>query len=219
MENFINSLPKHILALIVIIVGIIVFFLISPPHTVCDTQEEVFKERQVGNIFPTPIKKNKIPAILGRAKEACQLGNSAGACYEYLMALKNLADGLNNSASECVSRLYEISEVKSAMNDGIEVIARLAWGGAPPERPEQRFGWLQESEIAVFCRLKKAYVRANGEENWFGLKNRIFPKLPGEVPPESAEPEIQTEGKKALEVLSEEEVWSRSLFAVSCDNY
>ncbi len=224
MDEFINklisSLPKPILALLVLAIAIGVFMIISPPHSVCDSQEVTFRELQAGNIFSREgAKKNtKIPARLARAKESCQLGNSAGSCYEYFEVLKKIADDINKANSECAPQLLNISEVKSAITDGVEVMARLAWGISPPESGLNRFGWLQESEIATFCRIKNVYVNAMGEETWTNLRRKIFAKLPGEEAPLSELPDqAPIEGKKATALLSEEEIWSRSLFSVRCE--
>lgn len=220
MENFINSLPKPVLAFLAILVGILVFMLISPPHTVCDTQATTFKELQAGNIFATKVKKNTIPPSIVRAKEACQLGNSAGSCYEYFMVLKKVADDIGKSSSECTNQIFNINEVKAAMNDGIEMMVRLAWGIAPPEPGLERFGWMQESELAIFCRLRGVYLRSNGEEGWASLKQKIVAKLPGEEVPVSTDPTaVAVEPKKAKDIMSEQDIWNRSLFSVRCEAY
>lgn len=220
MENFINSLPKPVLAFLAILIGIGVFMLVSPPHTVCDSQQTTFQELQKGNIFPTEIKKNKIPPTIVRAKEACQLGNSAGSCYEYFMVLKNVADGIGKASSECTTQLFNVTEVRSAMNDGIELMARLAWGIKPPEPGIERFGWMQEADIAIFCRLKNIYIRANGEEAWVNLRKKIYEKLPGEeVPPPTDPTQVAVEPRKATLMLNEQEIFNRSLFSVRCEAF
>lgn len=178
------------------------------------------RELQAGNLFATTVKKNKIPPAIVRAKEACQLGNSAGSCYEYFLALKKVADDVAKASSECTAQLFNVSEVKSALNDGIEMMARLAWGVKPPEPGLERFGWMQESEIAIFCRLKSIYIRANGEESWAALRRKIFAKLPGEELPLSSDPtQAMAEPKKATAVMPEQEIWNRSLFSVRCEAF
>lgn len=220
MENFFNSLPKPVLAILALAVAIVVFMIISPPHSVCDTQAEAFKELQKGTLFPTDFKKSKIPPTIVRAKESCQLGNSAGSCYEYFMILKQVADGVGKVSSECVQQLYSINEVRSALNDGIELMARLAWGIKPPEPGIERFGWMQDAEAAIFCRLKNIYVRANGEEAWVSLRKKVYEKFPGEEAIPSADPtQAMIEPRKATQVLSEQDIWNRSLFSVRCEVY
>lgn len=218
MENFINSLPKSVLAFLAIAVGIGVFMLINPPHTVCDSQAEVFRELQKGNLFASEYKKSKIPPTILKAKEACQLGNSAGSCYEYFMSLKKVADGMAKASSECTAQLFDMSEVKSALNDGVELMVRLAWGIKPPEPGLERFGWMQEADLATFCRLRSIYIRAQGEEAWIDVRKKIATKLPGEAPSESSDPSVAlAEPRKASEILSEEDIWNRSLFSVRCE--
>nr|BFD58664.1 hypothetical protein CKG001_07710 [Bdellovibrio sp. CKG001]BFD62089.1 hypothetical protein BdHM001_07700 [Bdellovibrio sp. HM001]BFD67998.1 hypothetical protein HAGR004_30200 [Bdellovibrio sp. HAGR004] len=220
MENFLNSLPKPVLAILVLAVAIVVFMVMSPPHSVCDTQAETFKELQKGNIFPTLYKKNKIPPTIVRAKEACQLGNSAGSCYEYFTILRQVAEGVGKASAECTPQLYGLAEVRSALNDGLELMARLAWGTKPPEPGLERFGWMQDAEIAIFCRLKSIYTRANGEESWVSFRRKVYEKLPGEEIPPSSDPNyVAAEPRKATLVLSEQDIWNRSLFSVRCEVY
>ncbi|MGZ3769763.1 MAG: hypothetical protein ACXVCP_08000 [Bdellovibrio sp.] len=220
MENFINSLPKPILALLVIFVGVVAFMVMSPPHTVCDTQEAALREAQAGNIFPTIEKKHKIPPALVRTKEACQLGNSAGSCYEYFMVLKKLADNVGKASSECTHQLFSVDEVRVALSDGLELMVRLAWGVKPPDQGLEKFGWLQEAEIATFCNLKSIYLRSNGDEAWMSFRKKVTAKLPGEELPLASDPsQASVEPKKAIAVLSEEEIWNRSLFSVRCESF
>ncbi|QDK36888.1 hypothetical protein [Bdellovibrio sp. NC01] len=220
MEKLLNSLPKPVLAILAILVGIGVVMMINPPHTVCDTQEEALRESLKGTLFPTEVKKNKIPPTLGRAKEACQVGNSAGSCFEYFSALKDIAQEVGKASSECTAQLYGVKEVSSAIGDGIEVMARLAWGVKPPEPGPEKFGWMQDAEVASFCRLKSIYARANGEEAWNGLRAKIFNKLPGEEIPVTTDPNVvAVEPKKATAVLSELDIFNRSIFSVRCEVY
>lgn len=220
MEKFINSMPKPALAILAIAIAIGFFMLNTPPHTVCDTEEEQLREAQKGNLFPTEFKKNKIPPAILQAKEACQLGNSAGSCYEYFQSLNKIATDVGGSSSECVPRLFEIGEVTAAMNDGIEIMVRLAWGNQPPDPGVSRFGWMQEAEISIFCRLEGIYIRSAGQEGWTALRNRITAKLPGEAPVVQSDPTVVgPEPRKAVTMMSEQDIWNRSLFSVRCENF
>ena len=204
-----------------VLLGVVGFFFIfSPPHTVCDTEEAAFREKLIGQIFPTIVKKNRIPPVLVRTKETCQLGNSPGSCYEYFMVLKKVMDGVGKATTGCSSQLFNINEVKATLNDGVEMMVRLAWGIKPPEPNLDRFGWLQESELAIFCRMKNVYIRAAGEEGWDQLRQKIFTKLPGEEIPIPTDPsQVMAEPKKATSLLSEPDIFRRSLFSVKCDAY
>ena len=119
-----------------------------------------------------------------------------------------------------MTQLFDIAEVTKVMNDGVELMARIAWGTKPPEPGLERFGWMQEAELAIFCRLKNTYVRAKGEEAWTELRKRVFAKLPGEEVPVSSDPSVAAATPKSASlVFSEQEVWNRSIFSVRCENY
>ena len=224
MENFINSLPKPLLVLLVLGGAIAFFITSSPMHTVCDTQLEVLREAQKGNVFPSVVTvkgtKQRIPPAITKFKESCQVGNSAGACYQYFTSLRSIAVDIGKASSECTPMMFEVEELKRAMTDGIEVMARIAWGAKPPDEGFARFNWLQDSEVAVFCRLKNIYVRAVDEEGWEVLRRSIYKKLPGEVvSPQSDPGQPAIEPKSASVMMTEQDIWNRSLFSVRCESY
>lgn len=224
MEDFIKNTPKPLLALIVLVGAVVFFMLANPPHTICDTELEVLKQSQKGNIFPTVITvqkvQQKIPAQINQAKEACQIGNSAGSCYEYFEDLKSIAVDIGKASSQCTQQLFEVPEVRQALKDGVEVMVRIAWESQPPDPGFARFNWLQETEIAVFCRIRNIYERSVGQEAWDQLRRNIYAKLPGEAPQPKTEPDqIVAEPRPAPLTMSEQDIWNRSLFSVRCESY
>ena len=221
MENFISSLPKPLLAFFAIVIGIALVLLMNPLHTVCDSQEEIVRDLQIGVLFPKEIKKSKIPPSLVRVKEACQVGNSPGSCSEYFSLLKKISKDVLSSSTECVAQLYGIKEISAALNDGIELMVRLAWGNKPPEMGPDKLGWLHEAEVATFCQLKNIYLQVYGDEAWNEFRLKIFNKLPGEELLSTSESAVEEnkDPRKALSLMSEQEVFGRSLFSVSCETY
>jgi len=224
MEQFLNSLPKPVLALLVLFVGVLVFMLLEPPRTVCDTQVDSLKTTQAGVLFAQSLKKEgKIPPKIFAAKESCRLGNSAGSCFEYFGYIKAITQGVASAATECTGQMFEVKEVKSAILDATEIMARMAWGELPPDPGLTRFGWLTEAELNLFCRIKNVYTRAYGEAGWHELRKKIFAKLPGPLPSLAVAPTggaaLGSEPPRAVTVMSEQEIWDRSIFSVRCDLY
>lgn len=242
MEQFINSTPKPVLAIIAIL--LVVFFLwnTNPPHTVCDAELAQKKEALQGILFPQKIKKHTNPPKIQAVKEACQLGNSAGSCYEYFDLLRDLAQLVSGSTSECMPKYFEVPEIQKTLKDGIEIMARIAWGSVPPDPAAySRYSWMQEAEISTFCRIKSIYIRGAGESAYEELRKQVSAKFPGEksleeqaqdlkalekqvsenadggqgTPDDAVEPSV----KLASETLSEQEIFSRSLFAVRCEAF
>jgi hypothetical protein len=214
LEQQLSQLPKTALALIAITGTVILLFLFNPPHSICDTQSDTLKDNLAGPLFVTKVKANTIPPRILQAKESCTTGHSAGACYEYFGILKVIARQVVEGSPECRANLYDIPEVRMALRDGIEIMALLAWGSQPPASPALRFGWLQESELAAFCILKDTYIKAKGEEGWTGLRLEINKKFPGEKAAANA---FETDGPRASEKMSEQEIWTKSIFSVRCD--
>lgn len=219
MENFINSLPKPVLAILVISAALIFFMLNDPPHTVCQVQVENLRESLKGQVFPVVVNKNTLPPVIVRAQEACRQGNSSGSCLEYFGILRKAARDVKNYSSECRVELVEIPEVRRSFYEGVILLTKMAWGSSAPEPGMARFGWLQESEIGLFCLLKDVYSQGLGDEAWNGLRMNIYQELPGELRPGLPGSQVGQESPRAMATMDEKDIWARSLFSVRCENY
>ncbi len=193
---------------------------ISPPHTICDTITAEITSTLPGLTKPLKVKKQTHPAKILSALESCYIGRSSGACYDYFQILKGLARHVHSAATECRSKVFAIPDIKSRISEGIENLVLLAWGDFPPESPNERFGILQEADISLFCYLKSAYVFGSNESSWNELRKKMAKKLPGEKVklPDDPKAGLATP-RPASEVLSELEIWNKSLFSIRCENY
>jgi hypothetical protein len=216
LEQQLSQLPKGLLAVIVISGFVFLLYTMNPPHSICDTEAETVKENLVGVLYPQKIKKNTIPPRLPEVMRSCEYGRSAGGCYEYFELLKFVAKQLDGAAPECRSQVFEVPQMKKVIEDGVQNMALLAWGQGPPATPNERFGWLQESELAVFCYLRDVYVKVLGESGWSALRSHVYKKYPaGTVGTDKFEDE---KVPKAIENMPENQIWQKSIFAIRCEN-
>lgn len=222
MDQFFANLPKPVLAFLAILGTILFLYVFDPPKTVCDIEVEAQRGSLDGLLYAVKTKdKQTFPPALSAHKESCQLGGSAGACLEYFETLKQVVGTIQNGTIECRPKLYATAEVRRALEDALEVMVRMAWGVAPPAPNQERFGWFKESELAFFCRLKSAVQAGLGEDGLDALRLKINQKLPGETLDVAASggPASSSQPRPAPQVLSEEEIWNRSVFSVRCDLY
>lgn len=220
MEKFLTTLPKPVLIVGILFFAIILIFVLKPPHNLCDTSVETFRESLTGLVYPRKDKVRSIPPKILRAQEQCEQGVTTGACFDYFSILKTVTKQIAKTPKECTPNLYEISEIKKLLNVGLEKMVLMAWGEQPPEPGIARFGWFQESEIALFCRLRDTLTKALDEEEFATFRKKIFSKLPGSLPIQGKDPSVPAEpGVLANTKFTEEEIWARSLFSVRCENY
>jgi hypothetical protein len=198
-----EKIPRPFLVFLVLAIGVLLFFFIREPHTVCQSQLEVLKESQAGALFP-----GKAGSALGgrapryqRLLEDCRQGNGPGACFEYFTLLRNLIRDLNGSPRECLGPFGEANEIKRALFEGAQVMVLIAWGEKPPEEGVHRFSWLEASDISLFCSLKEMIGRIYGENGWEQFRLKTQTKMPG------------------VKSLSPEQIWVRSLFSVRCEQF
>lgn len=105
LEDQLQQLPKPVLALLVIAIVIVLLFLFSPPHTLCDSQKENIQNAMAGVLFPVKVGKETMPGRIHKAMEVCLFGNSGGACYEYFEILKRAAQAIKAAPQECTGEL------------------------------------------------------------------------------------------------------------------
>lgn len=217
MDDLLRQIPKPLLVVGILLGAILLIMLLNPPHSVCDTQIGVVKSQLQGVLYAEKSGKITLPAPLKSAKEACRLGNSAGACYEYFAILRKTTAAVTSVFGECLTEVFSIKEIQTTIEDGVEIMARLAWGEFPPEKGVEKLGWFKESEMVTYCRIRNMYIRAKSEESWYALARHIYPHFPG-VPKRDAAGAV-VEETKAIKTLSEMEIWSRSLFSIRCEQY
>ena len=202
LDQWLASLSKNTLATLSILGGIAFIVLLNPPHSVCDSQKEIFKKTTESTFFIDPkkkklITKNRFTNFLNE----CRYDGKPGGCYEFFESLRFLTREMAIVPDQCVQAVSSFPEVKDALWKGTELMVRLAWGETPPESFVERAGWLSEAEIALFCRLKKQTTRAFGESAWTTFREGQFKKLPG------------------VTDLSRNEAWSRMIFSFQCSKY
>lgn len=217
--NF-QNLPKSILITVVLVVGVLSFFVLRKPHSVCDSQLDLFIESQKGRLYPTEVKGGKKPPLLPKMIESCKLGNGPGGCYELFANLKVILRDLQNVPTECGPTVGEHSEIISALLETAQLMVRMGWGESPPLGGAARFNWFVASDLALFCGIRDQYARLQGQEAWEQFRVATYAKLPGE-------PAVIVDGvcqncdqrKTAEQMLPAEEIWAKSIFSLRCEQY
>jgi hypothetical protein len=215
-----DQLPKPFVVFFAICLGLVAIVLLQEPQTVCHSQVEQAKSNLQGQLFPKPGKKMALPAKYPRALENCKFGNSQGACFEYFSVLKRVIQEYKTLSNECAGDFSQIPEVRRALVEGLKFLTILAWGEQPPETENAKQGWLESPDLALFCQLRGLYLSSYGPESFAEFRNNLLNSLPGEARLYSSEPcEECPEPKKAIDLMSFNEVTSKSLLSVNCEAY
>ncbi len=220
-EQFLQTLPRPVLVLGTIVLGIVLIMLFSPPHTICDTQTDQVKEGLIGLTQPMKIKKQTMPPKMAEALRNCYQGSTTGSCYDYFQDLRGLARFVMDGTLECRPQIYNIRDIRKNLEEGVTNMALLAWGDKPPEPGAfGRFGPLREADLSLFCYLKSAIIAGAGDDAWQNLRKKVFAQFPGEEAPLPKDPkDILKPARPAVQLLSELDIWNRSLFSIRCENY
>ena len=129
MLNQLYKLPKSIIAALFIGGSILFIIFNDPPHTLCDTQVEHFKNLQRGMLYRDPKDFHKEKSILKRKENICKQENAPGACYEYFAYLKRLLKDFYVLSQECAPLIYSTTKVKKALSSALTLMVGVAWRG------------------------------------------------------------------------------------------
>lgn len=201
MNNWLSTFSKNTLAVLAIAGGMALIILSDPPHTVCDSQIERVKESERAFLYKDPKSKFQVTTRYQALRDRCKAANNAGGCYELFQALKAMLTDLENVSSECGPRVGGISEIKTALNESVDLLVRLAWGEKPPSAYHAKFRWLDTADVALFCKLKARMTTMYGASKWDALREKMMTELPG------------------VQDLTRTQVWELVLFSENCARY
>lgn len=180
LDRWLATLSRGTIALVAISAGIIFIILADPPHSLCHTQIDFFKNQQKGFLFPdAKDPQAKRQASFANLMEYCKRGNGPGACYELFAKLRIMVVDVATIPSECRSAANSLSELQQALWGPMEFMARTAWGSTPPSTALEKLGWLDVADVNLHCALKDQILRLFGQEDWDAFRERLFRELPG----------------------------------------
>ena len=215
-----EHIPKPVIVIFVLILASLGFYFADPPHSPCQSQIEIIKEKLKGRLFPGKGKKNPIPGAYASQLENCKLSNTPGGCYELFGTMRLFVRETGNLSFECNEYLGDVDEFKKPIQNVLALMIRIAWGESTPQQGESTRQWLEPSDVSLFCHIKDLYIRFLGKESLDEFQKGIFASLPGEAPQFDNGKCTNCENRKnALQTNSLEEVWARSLMSTRCDQF
>lgn len=197
--NFLNQLPKNILILLSLVGGVLFILYADPPVTICRSVKADFLESQKGFLF---VRKEtgdfKKESLYERLYKLCKDRKNPGSCYQLFYNTKSLLLSLNSDGISCIP---EIPKLKDFLQKNIQLMAKIAWGPAPPSSVQLKSSWMQESDFNLFCRLVETYEQAFGLNSKKKLINQTLVSLPG------------------YDSVDSLKAYNLSLFSIDCKKY
>lgn len=202
MDRLFSLVPKGLLAALIVGAGILYFVLLyDPPHTVCESQLEIFREAQKHFLFLDEARKAITTTKYQSLIRQCRSTNNPGGCYELFEETKMMLRDLQAVPSDCLSRAGDIEEVKTALKEMIDLLVRLAWGEKAPATYYEKFAWLDTADISLYCKLQQQIKDTYGTKEFEDFRERMFQELPG------------------ADKMSRNDIWDMTIFSVNCGRY
>jgi len=178
LDAFIKKLPKSLVAIVAIGIGIAFILLNDPPHTFCDTQLENFKSAQSGILFKDPKDKVSLYPLMVKLLKTCRATVAPGACYEYFSYLNRLLLDFKIIVNECLEPLSQIQEVKDHLFIGVSTMVELAWREEVLAGRVSKLNWLKYPDLSLFCQIKKHIVLFYGRDTLKQFEQTVLSRLP-----------------------------------------
>lgn len=212
------NLNSKLLPILFILVGTIFFFISDPPQSPCGAQIDTYKKSLKGKLYSYKVDKNIIPSAIKKTSDFCRQGKSLGSCIDYFEIVNSMMNNLNQLDTECFSELLNEKEFIENLKRYFSITVLLAWGDKVPE--ETKTGWLSESNILVFCKVKN-FLEANLDpDDNETLKNKLLASLPySKLGLSAIDNSEELAENKAINKLGKEKVLEKSLLSVRCERY
>lgn len=229
INQVIQKVPKPVLVLAVLCIALGLFVYNDPLKNECEVQAAVFEKRVSGLLISTKLgKRTQFSQIKNYLSARCKEGNSMGACYEYLEALRVVVRELRAMSDKCqVEYSIKNENFLPQISNALQIIALVAWGDKPPAGLKERLGWLEPSQIQTFCYLKQFFIQMSDEETYLKLRSKVYREFPdawsentsiddrtAENRPRAMKSESNPSGK-----LTEGDIYQRSIFSMNCNSY
>lgn len=227
-------IPKPILVFFALCTSIFFIVLLNPMKNECDVKIDFFNKQIAGILKSKKIKiQNKSDnnivtqfPQLSIWKERCLQGNNSGACEDYLNALKKIGQDFLEVPEKCQIKYAEDStQFLKTINDGVLVLSLLAWGDKPPSSNLERIGWLSETDLRTFCKLKKISILISSEEEFQSFSDYVYTKYPDNWPDNideaqrdpSNRPLAMKSNNNPIGRFDKKQIYDRSLFSLKCN--
>ena len=174
LDQILNSVPKTILALIVIAVGFAVIVMSDPPRTVCDSQIELFQQQQTEFLYGTKGKA----AVSQKLYTTCKESNSPGGCFEFFLRLKKLNQDLDSIPRSCAETVAAEKTLKPWVLKSLKLMTEISWGDRGPASVGKKNAWFDMSDLSTFCELKKHATQIYGVEEMDQWREGVLGNLP-----------------------------------------
>jgi len=178
---------QYVKIALVLVIGLGAIMYMNPPHTVCKSQIDFYKESITPLFKPY---KDKL--------QFCKDHTDAGGCVAFFDTVIRLEAKLKEVGPQCQPDLASDTQTKNFLILTMEVFVRAAWSSKPPASYIYRNGWLEISQVVLYCKLRRHLINIYGEDEWQGFFNDMLISLP------------------EAEALGRNEAWNRSLVSDPC---
>jgi hypothetical protein len=206
LAKIFRYVPEWFFVLVLIGLGVAFFFYDAPLTTVCDAQINDFAQGQNGRLFPKAV--NVLNPLTGgpyvnnnlsKSRKQCIESVQGMGCYSYFKIVQGVLFDFQKLSPQCLMELSAKPLISKMFDDYIITMVRLAWGDRPPLSQTNKNGFLTDSDISTYCKMRKFYNVFYPQARWDALSRYTLSLL--------VEDPLKTQSKKlSLEEKFEDEV-------------
>lgn len=162
-------IPEWLFVLILVGLGLFLFFQDTPLISVCDAQINDFVNGQSTKLFDQKKFKD--------AKESCVDSPRGTGCHAYFKTIQSVLYDFKKLDSECLKELSTKPVIVQTFDSYLMNLGIMAWGEHAPRSEAQKKGWLSDLELKTFCSVRTYYHEFYPIERWNGLVQKTLSYL------------------------------------------
>ncbi len=204
MDSFsqkLMALPRAVLVTLVLAIGIVFIVLSDPPKNVCDAQVDAFTKSTAKWLAIDSKDRFQTRTKIEQWMSTCQTTGDTGGCFPLFEGVRQVLRVKNSVSPQCFGKLGEQSAFSKMIWQTLDLMGRLAWGAKPPLSSAVKTGFLDASDISLFCALQEAATDIYGRNQYQAFLQPYFADLPG------------------ASSLSRQDAWDKMIFSVNCQAY
>jgi hypothetical protein len=218
----VNIRHIHVLAFVVLSLGVAFIFLTQDKRQDCDIFIENFQKATQSDLYSQTFKNSAFPPRVLGALEVCREGNNGGACLDLRQIVLKVLEAGDRVPHRCQEALSLSDPLKNTFIEFLKVYLEMAWGGEPPKSANHlgEGSWLDYSDYALFCRVKNRLLSLYGQDFNQKMESYLLKDLWGDSPIMQGSQCLNCDfRKKALQTMSLSEIKKRSLLGLNCSRF
>lgn len=167
---------------IAISIGVTFLILSDPPKTICDVQEEVYRDTNKSFLFKDSDDTLNRTSLVKKHLKECTNSNTPGGCYSLFQDTRRLIQSFQVINSDCYTSISAIKEVKESLEEIYALFIAISLELDFTDESSKPLRWLTLNDVNLFCRVERNIISLYGSERVDYLEQKTYRRMDLSIP-------------------------------------